>query len=279
MVRGERLVRVIGVIDLLAGRAVHAQAGRREDYAPVTAVGGSAIRAGDALTLARAYIDRLGLRELYAADLDAIRDPTAECIAHTTLIAGLAALGAPLWLDAGVSSADRARRVLDRGAARVIVGLETLQSYEALQAICSMVDRDRVAFSLDLRGGEPVTASTGLLSRDPPAVVAARAASIGVSALIVIDLARVGTGAGPDVGLITRVREATPDVVLVAGGGVRGLEDLTQLAQAGCDGVLIATALHDGRLGPAEVTAAHRLRRPLDRLGSRHGEHHRRPTR
>jgi uncharacterized protein related to proFAR isomerase len=65
-------MRLIGVLDLLAGRAVHARAGRRTRYAPVQAVAGSSIEAGDALALARAYMERLGLTELYAADLDAI---------------------------------------------------------------------------------------------------------------------------------------------------------------------------------------------------------------
>ena len=74
-------------------------------------------------------------------------------------------------------------------------------------------------------------------------------------ALIVIDLARVGTGAGLDLGLIARVREATPALTLLAGGGVRGPDDILRLADAGCDGALVATALHVGRLSAADVAA------------------------
>ena len=55
------------------------------------------------------------------------------------------------------------------------------------------------------------------------------------------------------------VHEAAPGMMLVAGGGVRGLNDLALLANVGCDAALVATALHDGRLGPAEVAAAQRL--------------------
>ena len=51
-------MRVIGVLDLLAGRAVHARAGRRESYRPVRAVGGSPIEPGDGLALARGYMNR-----------------------------------------------------------------------------------------------------------------------------------------------------------------------------------------------------------------------------
>jgi len=260
-------MRVIGVVDLLGGRAVHALAGRRESYRPVRAVAGSPIEPGDGLALARAYMDRLGLTELYAADLDAILNGASQ----DTIVAAMAGLGAPLWLDAGVSSVDHARRVLGLGAARVIVALETLPSFDALEGICAALGGDRVVFSLDLRNGEPVFASwasgalgaTGASGGIPAAeaahLVAARAAAAGAGAVIVIDLARVGTGTGLDLELIARVREATPGLTLLAGGGVRGLEDFARLADYGCDGALVATALHDGRLGAAEVAAAQRL--------------------
>ena len=134
---------MIGVVDLAAGYAVHACGGRREQYARVRAVAGSPIDPGDALALARAYIGRLGLAELYAADLDAI-DVIHRGTAQETIVAAMAALGAPLWLDAGVSSVDRARHALDLGAARVVVGLETLPSFDALASICAAVGGDRV---------------------------------------------------------------------------------------------------------------------------------------
>ncbi len=254
-------MRVIGVVDLAAGRAVHARGGLRDRYAPVLAVAGSPIEPGGALALARVYVDRLGVTELYVADLDAIQGGRS----HDILVADVAALGAPLWLDGGVSSADRAHHALSLGAARVIVGLETLSSFGALKTICEAVGGDRVAFSLDLRDGEPVvsprapieTMSETVMSRRTWRPRARRTRVLG--RLIVIDLARVGTGAGLDLALISRVREAVPGVMLVAGGGVRGLEDVRRLADAGCDGALVASALHDGQLGAAEVATARRL--------------------
>lgn len=245
-------MRVLGVLDLLDGRAVHARAGAREHYEPVRAVAGGAIDSADAVAIARAYRDRLGLTEVYAADLDAImgRVPQDE------VVAALAAIG-PLWLDAGVSSLDRARQMLALGVERVIVGLETLESWSALHAISTGVGAERVAFSLDLRHGEPLTRMT------PPsgdaAAVAAKAVAAGVHSIILIDVARVGTGAGLDLELIARVRRAAPDALLLAGGGVRGFDDVERLAAAGCDGVLVATALHDGRIGAADVAAARAL--------------------
>jgi len=247
-------MRVLGVLDLLAGRAVHARAGQRDRYEPVRRAAGVVID-GDAVALARAY-RHLGVSELYAADLDAIlRRPRQDA-----LVAALSELGPPLWLDAGAGSVADARRDLELAAAVVVVGLETMPSYDALAEICASAGGDRVAFSLDLRAGEPVVASEASGIRgEPPHVVAARAAAAGVGALIVIDLARVGMGTGIDLALIARVREAVPGLTLLAGGGVRGADELARLADAGCDGALVATALHDGRLGADDVAAARRL--------------------
>jgi phosphoribosylformimino-5-aminoimidazole carboxamide ribotide isomerase len=255
-------MRVIGVVDLLGGRAVRARGGRRAEYEPVRQVGHSTVRAGDAVAVARAYIDELGLRELYVADLDAILGAEPQ----TTIVSDLASLVERLWLDAGVTTVDRARAAVDLGARYVVVGLETLSSFEALDAICAGVGGDRVAFSLDLRHGEPVVSSASVgITGESATRLAARAASSNVGSVIVLDLARVGTAVGIDLPLVERVREAAPDVALIAGGGVRGSEDLRRLAEAGCQGALVASALQDGDLSASNVAAAVALQPSVSR--------------
>jgi len=256
-------MRLLGVIDVLHGRAVHARAGARDRYAPVTAVGSVSIDPGDTLAVAKAYIDGLGLMELYVADLDAIlRHPhDADRSSERSTAADLAAMGVPIWLDAGARSTAEAMQALTLGASTVVVGLETLPSFATLEEICTAAGGDRVAFSLDLREGEPILDPGGSVSREPVTRMAERAAAAGARTVIVLDLARVGTARLMDVGLIGEVRAAVADVALMVGGGVRGLDDIERLVELGCDGALVATALHDGRLGRAEVAVAHQLGR------------------
>ena len=78
----------------------------------------------------------------------------------------------------------------------------------------------------------------------------------GANAIIVLDVARVGGHDGPDLHMLKRIRPVVRQSQVFAGGGVRGLDDLKQLADAGCDGALVASALHDGRLTQADVIAA-----------------------
>jgi phosphoribosylformimino-5-aminoimidazole carboxamide ribotide isomerase len=254
--QGDIGLQIIGVLDLRGGRAVHARAGARDRYAPVQNAAGWPIDPGNARTLAEVYTEVLGVPEIYAADLDAILDRAPQIEATKSLVS----LGAPLWLDAGVRSVDDARRAIDLGVHRVVVGLETLPSFDVLTAICAAAGSDRVAFSLDLRDGQPIlTNGTGLGDVPSAETIAYLAAISGATTLIVIDLARVGTGRGVDVELLKRIHAAMPTLNLVAGGGVRGWDDLLGLAKAGCSAALVATALLDGRITASDISEAQKL--------------------
>jgi phosphoribosylformimino-5-aminoimidazole carboxamide ribotide isomerase len=259
-------VKVIGVIDLLDGLAVHAVAGHRDRYQPIVAVAGTRFERGDAVAVARTYIQELGIDELYVADLDAIL--TSGHRSHDHIIECLGDLGVPLWIDAAVSSASRATHVHALGCDHVVVGLETLPSFDALRQICDVLDGKSVAFSLDLRDGRPLrTAGVETApGNDPcaPARIAESAAKMGIGALIVLDLAKVGLGCGVDLELLRGVGSSVPGVTLLAGGGVHDVVDLRRLACAGCDGALVATALHQGRIGRADVMLARQLSRLVD---------------
>jgi phosphoribosylformimino-5-aminoimidazole carboxamide ribotide isomerase len=195
--------------------------------------------------LARHYLERFNLGGLYVADLDAIERRAS----HDSVIRSIAAIGAPLWLDAGIVSMDDARRALDCGATRLIVGLETLPSFEALHTVVTHAGHRHVVFSLDLRDGRPIASAPDLAQQQPETLIA-RAADAGVDTVIVLDLARVGSGSGLDLKLLARLKSAASSVRLFAGGGVRGPGDLAYLSEAGCDGALVASAVLDGQLAP-----------------------------
>jgi phosphoribosylformimino-5-aminoimidazole carboxamide ribotide isomerase len=238
-------MRVVPVIDLKAGTAVHAVRGERERYRPVRSV--IASDDGDPLSLTRAFRSELGLDELYVADLDAI---TGEGEFST----GIAALAreARVMVDAGVSEPEPARALLDLGAQRVIVGTETLTGPDALDRLLAELPDGAVVLSVDLRDGRTLSPDPQLAGL-PALDAVARLHRPELREAIVLDLARVGSGAGVDVGLIAELHVAFPDLALLAGGGVRDLGDLRALRDAGAAGALVATALHAGVIGAREL--------------------------
>jgi HisA/HisF family protein len=248
-------MQLIPVIDLAQGAAVQARGGDRARYAPVESVLTPGIT-GDPLALVQAFRDGLGAAECYLADLDAIRGGPPQHrrlreLAHSAAPAGL-------LVDAGISDPEAALAILASGPARIVVGLETLRAFDRLEAIVTAAGPERVVFSLDLCLGRPmvhpVNQEAHRVGADPVAL-AARAEAAGVSTLLVLDVGRVGTGGGIDLGLLAAMRRRFPSERLLAGGGVGGRADLDRLRDAGCDGALVATAFHTGRIGAADVQA------------------------
>ena len=75
---------------------------------------------------------------------------------------------------------------------------------------------------------------------------------MGVSQIIVLDLARVGSGEGVNLDFLKRVI-AEVGVEVYVGGGVRDINDLIELKELGVSGALIATALHSGKISISQL--------------------------
>ncbi len=240
---------VIPVLDLKTGHAVHAVGGRRDYYQPVRSI----LHAGsDPISLARAVRDNLGLHALYLADLDAIAGQPPDLVIYQKIIS----LGVHLVVDCGLRDAGSAASLfeLDGSSCTMVAGLETVRGPRELREIVDRVGADRVIFSLDLFDGRPRMAAPTAWAADQPCELAREAIDQGVRHLLLLDLARVGTGVGPGTeGLMARIRKAHAGVHISVGGGISRIEEVLALLNAGAAAVLVGSALHDGRIGAREL--------------------------
>lgn len=237
-------MQIIPVLDLKAGQVVRAEQGRRDEYRPlVTPLSPSA----------EPFAVACGLRSLhpfgtfYVADLDAIegRPPNTEAIAS------LAAMqeAANVWLDAGISQEDSLATILADPLFHAVVGSESQQDVGLLRRFKG---HPRLILSLDFFQ-EGFRGPAELL--DSPELWPQR--------VIVMTLARVGAGSGPDLPTLATIKARASGRMLVAAGGVRNEADLRQLAELGVDAALVATSLHNGSL-TSETIAALTRKRPKD---------------
>lgn len=238
-------MRIIPVIDLKDGLVVRGVAGKRDLYRPVESELCSSARPAE---VAGALGTLPGLGRLYLADLDAITggDPAVETCAT------LEGLGFELMIDAGIRSIAQARRLAGELEGELIAALETLPSPEALVDLVKELGPRRLIFSLDLADGKSLAPG-----EDWPVEVdeiASLAISAGVERIILLDLAAVGTSEGPaHLHRCATWKERYAGLELITGGGVRNIDDLRAFRSAGVDGVLVASALHDGRIGPGDL--------------------------
>jgi phosphoribosylformimino-5-aminoimidazole carboxamide ribotide isomerase len=247
-------MQIIPVLDLARGKAVLAQAGDRSRYEPVQSVlAPDAV--GDPVALLRGFRRTLGASECYVADLDAIQGGVIQRILIRELAQFETGFSGPLLIDAGANRPGGAFEVLSCGASEVVVGLESLHAFADLAAIVKQVGPTRVVFSLDLRLGMPIMhpALQDASGAPEPLGLATQAVEAGVRSLLILDLARVGTGCGVELGRLETLRRRFPDIRLLAGGGVLTRRDLERMRDVGCDGALLASAIHAGRITASDV--------------------------
>lgn len=234
-------MRIIPVLDLLDSVVVRGIAGEREEYRPVDSCFAPS---ANAIEVALAIRRTFGLNQLYVADLDAIlkKEP------NWSVYEQLAALEFELLIDAGVETAADVSGVLAAGAQQVVVGLETWPLLSSLEMLLKTTGEDAIVFSLDLKNGQPVSRFRDMTT-DDPVDIGACVLEAGIRELIVLDLVTVGTKSGlTTLDICRELKDFAPRSRLITGGGVRNSDDLVNLAAGPVDGVLVASALHDGSI-------------------------------
>jgi phosphoribosylformimino-5-aminoimidazole carboxamide ribotide isomerase len=237
-------LRIIPVIDILNGFAVHAVRGRRKEYRPLKSDLTNSFRPIDVALAFKAS----GFPELYIADLDAIMCK-GENLAIIDEIAERTRL--QLMVDAGISSLAQTEKVLQHKVSTAVIGTETLADLNFVKEAVDRFTSERIVVSLDLKGGKVLSKSRRLLSMTP-LKLAFELEGMGISKLIVLDLARVGSDEGVDFDLLKGLLGVLKVKVLV-GGGVRHVDDLLALRKLGVDGTLLATSLHSGKVSVDEL--------------------------
>jgi HisA/HisF family protein len=225
---------IIPVIDLKGGQVVRARMGQRDLYRPIET---PLSRTSDPVDVTRGLLSVFPFRTLYVADLDAIEGTGNNDAVLARLSAAFPAL--TLWVDDGIADLAAAQRFVACAQAHLVLGSEAQHDVSLVE---SLKDDPRVILSLDFRG-DTFVGPTSLL--ETPRIWPARA--------IVMTLASVGSGAGPDFARLTEIRDVAGDRHLYAAGGVRDRDDLIALQRAGIAGALVASALHDGRLAAAAI--------------------------
>lgn len=218
---------------------------RQGDYAQVTN------RRADPVALVESYRDA-GAGLIHLVDLDGARDGQVR----PDLVHRVAVAAAPARVQAsgGIRSVADAERLLEAGAARIVVGTAVFAEEDAHDRFAKALG-ERLVVAVDVRDGRVAVGGwteTTTVTVDE-AVVRCRAA--GVARLLCTAIDRDGTLAGPDVELLAHVSRIA-ELPVLAAGGVRSLDDLAAIEAAGCEGAIVGRALLEGQLPLSALAGA-----------------------
>ncbi len=238
---------IVPVLDLRDGCAVQAGSGlSRCEYPPLRSRMCASISPGDA---AQQLVKASGCRHLYLADLDGLLQGSPDWRA----VRSAARCGAELWIDVGIRTIHDARRMklaLDGERYRPIVASESLTNPLDLPCILQQWPSGQAIASIDLYRGQ-VRSAVSDWRRKSVLQLTRIFVGAGARSIILLDLAAIGGDTGCcTANQVRELCESFPQLHLISGGGVRTVSDIRELLCAGCGHVLVASALHDGRIQP-----------------------------
>lgn len=152
----------------------------------------------------------------------------------------------------GVRSADRARRLLNQGAHRIIVG--TAAFTPALEEIAEAVGTERVIVALDSKEGKIVVKGWREATDFTAEEVIGRLETF-CSGFLCTYVDKEGMMQGTDLDWFRRLRAATKHEITAA-GGITTLEEIRELQAIGVHAAL-GMAIYTGRLNLADLANLH----------------------
>lgn len=195
--------------------------------------------------VAKAF-EAAGLRRLHLVDLDGAKAGTVKNWKVLEAIAGKTSL--VIDFGGGIKSDKDVDIVLNSGAALATVGSIAVKEEDTFTAWLQQWGADRFFLGADVRD-EKLTVSGWTETTDIWIYdFIQKYISKGIAQIFCTDVAKDGALQGPSTTLYKNIIEKFPQLHFIASGGVSALEDVQQLKEAGCKGVIIGKAIYEGRI-------------------------------
>lgn len=232
---------IVPSIDLRGGRVVRLRQG---DYGRQTNYD------VDPLATARSFADA-GAAWMHVVDLDGAKegrpvqtDLVGRVISATTL---------KVEVGGGVRSTQDVRRLLDAGAARVVVGTRALEDWAWFDALAHDPAMARkLVLALDAKDGWVATRGWTQTSTRRAVDVAAQVSDWPLAALLYTDVSKDGMLEGPNLHQ-TRLLAEAGRVPVIASGGVGNIEHIARLRELPVWGAIVGRSIYEGTLDLREA--------------------------
>lgn len=234
---------IFPAVDIKDGQAVRLRKGRADEVT---------IFSSDPVGMAKQW-QAAGARFLHIVDLDGA---FAGSEVNLSLISEMrGALSIPIQVGGGIRSEKAARKYVDAGADRCIIGTMALENPDAYASLCATLP-GKIGVSLDAEGGRLKTkgwvADSGLTIDD----VLPRLEETGTAFIIYTDIDRDGMQTGVNLPALEALALKST-IPVIAAGGVATLEDIKALyplsRSANLEGAISGRALYEGTLDLKEA--------------------------
>ena len=231
-------MQVIPAIDLREGACVQLVGGSYD---------AERVRIADPVAVAREWT-RLGFSRIHLVDLDAAtgRRSNREIVREI-----LEVTPAKVQCGGGVRDLDTIDELLTAGASEIVLGTRAVEDRDWLDEAVALFP-DRIIVAADSASRRLVSRGWSKKSSHDVADFIDDLSQLPLAAVLVTAVEKEGRMEGPDIRLIEEIT-ARSQIPLQASGGVRDIDDIRALGDAGASAAIIGMALYTGALNPQTI--------------------------
>jgi phosphoribosylformimino-5-aminoimidazole carboxamide ribotide isomerase len=203
------------------------------------------------LEVAMAFEDA-GLRRLHLVDLDGARNGAVK---NWKVLETLATrTGLVIDFGGGIKTASDLDVIFNSGAALAAVGSVAVKQEELFQSWLVTYGAERFLLGADVKNEKLAVSGWAETTEVWIYDFIRDYMDKGVRQVFCTDINKDGLLQGPALELYKRIVEEFPELHFIASGGVSGMDDVHQLEEAGCKGVIIGKAIYEGRIKLNELS-------------------------
>ena len=197
---------LIPAIDLIDGKCVRLYQG---DYSQET------VYADDPVEVALRW-ESLGASRIHIVDLDGARSGQPDNLDVVKSI--VKAVEVPVQIGGGVRTLDSARRIIEAGVQRVMLGTVAVRNPDIVRAACAELGSDAVVVAVDSKDGRVAVSGWTSASDIQATDLVSSMMEAGVQTFLCTDISRDGTLTGPNYHLMSELVQVAGNGIIAAGG-------------------------------------------------------------
>lgn len=229
-------MRIIPAIDIIDGNCVRLSKG---DYNT------KKIYNENPLEVAKQF-EAHGITHLHLVDLDGAK--SKHIVNHKILEQIATKTALKVDFGGGLKTDEDLRIAFESGASQITGGSIAVKNPDTFKSWLSKFGSDKIILGADAHHRK--IAISGWLEESDDDVVEFINAyqKEGVSYVICTDISKDGMLEGPSFDLYQEILASTPDLKLIASGGISTFDELPKLAEMGCEGTIIGKAIYENRI-------------------------------
>lgn len=234
-------MRIIPAIDIINGKCVRLSKG---DYAT------KKIYNENPLEVAKMF-EAHGVKHLHLVDLDGakashiVNHKVLETIANNTSLS--------IDFGGGLKSDDDLRIAFESGAKQITGGSIAVKNPDTFKSWLQKFGADKIILGADAMNEKIAISGWQEESNEELIPFIQSYMKDGVSYVICTDISKDGMLQGPSFELYQKILDTTPNIKLIASGGISTYNELPKLAEMGCEGTIVGKAIYEHKISMKQI--------------------------